>query len=144
MDLFDSKTVVGLFDNEEELGQALSKLHKWGFGEEEDELVLINQDYLAGENPFLQQEKQVIAAPITSSSDGMGAVIDRDVPAESNIPQTVLEERLMDLGVDEEEVGFYTQQVKRGNTLVVVQTDDEKATQVQNIMRQDAAKSSVS
>jgi hypothetical protein len=144
MDLFSNKTVVGLFDNEEELGQALSKLHKQGFGEEEDELVLINQHYLAGENPFMQQEKQVIAAPVSSSSGGMGAVIDGDVPAESNIPQTALEERLMDLGVDEEEVGFYTQEVKRGNTLVVVQTDDEKATQVQNIMRQEAAKSSIS
>jgi hypothetical protein len=92
----------------------------------------------------MQQEKQVIAAPVSSSSGGMGAVIDGDVPAESNIPQTALEERLMDLGVDEEEVGFYTQEVKRGNTLVVVQTDDEKATQVQDIMRQEAAKSSIS
>jgi hypothetical protein len=42
MDLFSNKTIVGLFDNEEELGQALSKLHKQGFGEEEDEIVLIN------------------------------------------------------------------------------------------------------
>jgi hypothetical protein len=144
MDLFSNKTAVGLFDNEEELGQALSKLHKRGFGEEEDELVLINQNYLAGENPFMQQEKQVIAAPVSSSSGGMGAVIKQDIPQNDNISQTVLEERLLDLGVDEEEVGFYTQQVKHGNTLVVVQTDDEKATQVQDIMRQDAAKSSVS
>ncbi|MBN1995152.1 MAG: hypothetical protein JW953_20845 [Anaerolineae bacterium] len=144
MDLFSNKTVVGLFDNQEDLGQALSKLHQQGFGEEEDELILVDQDHVAGENPFLQQEKQVVVPPLPTSGDGISAVLDNDIPADDEIPETVLEEKLMDLGIGEKEVGFYARQVKRGNTLVVVETDDEKAQQAYDIMRHFNAKSSVS
>ena len=59
-------------------------------------------------------------------------------------PEMVLEEKLMDLGIGEKDVGFYARQVKRGNTLVVVETDDDKAQQASDIMRHFNAKSSVS
>ena len=145
MDFFDSKTVVGLFDDQEDLGQALSSLHKQGFGEEEDEVILIDKDHLAGESPNMRQNKPVVL----SSSFAVGVQAgnmpdDEDTPADDDVSEKVLEDKLMDLGVDEAEVNFYARQVKRGHTLVVVETDDDKAQQAYNIMRRFNAKSSIS
>jgi hypothetical protein len=134
MDLFNSRTVVGLFDNQEDLGQALSNLHKQGFGETEDDLVLINEDHLAGENPLMRQDKPFVVSSLLGD----------DTMAEGDISEVALEERLMDLGIDEKEVNFYARQIKRGHTLVIVETDDDKAQQAHDIMRLFNAKSSIS
>jgi hypothetical protein len=148
MDLFSNKTVIGLFDNQEDLGQALSKLHKQGFGEKEDDLVLIDEHHLAGANPFMQQGlmeqgQQFIVAPASSSGVGGAAVVgDASMPDE--VSETALEEKLTDLGIDESEADFYARQVNRGNTLLVVETDDEQAQKVYDIMREANGKSSIS
>jgi len=148
MDLFSNKTVAGLFDNQEDLGQVLSKLHDQGFGEDEDDLVLIDEHHLAGANPFMQQglgqqSQQFIVAPTSASGVG-GAAIVGDESLADDVSETALEDRLTGLGIDEEEANFYARQVNRGNTLLVVETDDDAAQQVYNIMRGANAKSSIS
>ena len=142
MDMFSNRIVIGLFDNQEDLGHALSKLHKQGFGEEE-ELVFINEDHVVGESSVRQQDEPFVVSPSSVSETETKAILDDDPLAEDNIPGIALEEKLMDLGIDEKEVSFYARQVKRGNTLVIVETDD-KAQQAHDIMHQFNAKSWIS
>ncbi len=145
MDLFTSKKVVGLFDNQEDLGQAVGKLHERGFGQEEDDLLLIDKDHLSGETPILQQDEPFIVTPLSSSGTG-GATA---VPTEKNVGTEkksgmIIEDKLTDLGIDDDERSFYAQHLRRGNTLVVVEADDDEAAEsAQRIMKQTASKVSI-
>jgi hypothetical protein len=122
------KTVVGLFDNSQDLEQALNELHSRGFGEDE---INIQQ------SPIIGQDKKLVTDPDTG--DVSGVMLDPDTPAASD-PRVVVEigdpiGTLVDLGVPSEEAPFYAEGVKQGGTLLIVQIDDKRAPEVLNIMR---------
>ena len=122
------RTVVGLFDNSQDLEQALNEFHSRGFGEDE---ISIQQ------SPIIGQDKKLVTDPDTG--DVSGVMLDPDARVASH-PGVVVEmddpiDTLVDLGVPSEEAPFYAEGVKEGGTLLIVQTDNERAPAALNIMR---------
>jgi hypothetical protein len=121
------RTVVGLFDNSQDLEQALKELQARGFGEDE---INIQQD------PIIGQDKKLVADPDTGEVSGV--MLDSDSPAASN-SGVVVElgdpiGTLVDMGVSSEDAHFYAEGVKQGGTLLIVQTDNERIPEVVNVM----------
>jgi hypothetical protein len=120
-------TVVGLFDDSQDLEQALNELHSRGFGEDE---INIQQD------PIIGQDKKLVADP--NSGDISGVMLDPDSPAASD-PGVVVEMgdpigTLIDMGIPSKEAHFYAEEAKQGGTLLIVQTDDERTREAMNVM----------
>jgi hypothetical protein len=145
MDLFDSKVVVGLFDNDEDLDQAVAKLQEHGFGQGDDEIQLVDGRRLPQETPASTQNQRIVVSPATGSGGQLAGSVAAFDLGDADMNETNLETRLTEMGVDNEEATFYARQVKRGNALVIVETDEEeRGIEALNIMKQANAKGSIS
>jgi hypothetical protein len=147
MNIFNDKTVVGLFDTDQAVEVAITELHKQGFGQEEDEIRIVDENRLSQETPI---------GPLTQ---GAGAAIPGPGPTrpvgpletkelEPTIPESAATERkvkelLTDKGFGNEEASFYAQHVRRGSALVIVKTTEEQAPKALDIMKRANAKASM-
>jgi len=148
VDLFGKKIVVGLFDNDEDVNQAVETLQQRGFGEDDDEIQLVDEHRLAQEKPVPTRNQRIVASPGMGSGGtarGSAVLLDTASDEQQRANETIIENKLIDIGLEGEEATFYAQQLSRGNKLVVVEVDDEdEAAEALGIMKQANAKASIS
>lgn len=142
----NSKTVVGLFDNDKDVERAINELADHGFGgENSDDTVEVIDRYLFSDGDI---SAQVIAVPIpsTGGSTGAGIVIDSGAENKSNSSAMVeqIQKILTDMNVDQEQATFYANRVARGGSLIVVESDAERIAEALNILTRVSTKGSVS
>ena len=141
--IFNSKTVVGLFDNDQAVEQAVSCLQKLGFGEAEDDIQIIDQHRLAQEAPVEATTQEAIAQPGTGiAAKGPASVFNPITEAglEGRVTERSIFEFLIDQGLGDEEARFFSQHTSSGNKLVVVETTKERAGQAEEAMKEASAK----
>jgi hypothetical protein len=145
MTLFDStKTIIGLFSDPKEMEKALMDLHEQGFGEEEENLQVINGEQVE------QQPQIMIAAPVSSpgqiAAGSVPLVVDElveDAGVDGPQQQRNMQERFKKMGLDDEEATFYAQNLARGSTVVVLETDEEHVAQAMETLDQFRARAVV-
>lgn len=139
MDLLkNNKTIVGLFDNDKYMEEAITKLQEQGFGKDNEKFHIIDEAHLK------QQAPAVTPTPtIPSGQPHAGTVpvsnVDDLMPGEDNTPVRIersVYDMLTDLGLEEAEATFYARHVARGSSLVVLKTDQEHASKAIGIMEQ--------
>jgi hypothetical protein len=140
--IFNSKTVVGLFDNDQAVEQAVSRLQKLGFGEEEEDAIqIIDQHRLAQEAPVEVASQEVITQPGKGvTAGGRVAVFDTKASGQGSAAEQEIFEFLTGQGLDEEEARFFSQHMSSGNKLVVVETTKERAGEAGEAMKEASAK----
>lgn len=144
MQIFNHKTVVGLFDHDQAIEQAVGQLQKSGFDQEDDDaLQIIDQHRLAQESPIEGSGRSIMPQPRHSSPVGGTAapfnLITEAGTEASNIERSTYH-ALTDRGVGQEEAWFYARQVARGSSLVIIEATKERAAQAAGIMNQAGAK----
>lgn len=144
MQIFNHKTVVGLFDNDKDVEQAVAQLQESGFGQEgDDSLQIIDEHRLAQETPIDAPGRKIIARPGPGVASAGPAVEFNPVTEAgteaSNIERSTYQ-ALTDRGLGDEEASFYARQVTRGNSLVIAETTKERAAKAADIMNQAGAK----
>jgi hypothetical protein len=138
MNIFKSKAVVGLFDNDAMVNRAVKALQARGFGQIDDEKIkLVDRHRLSQEMPATTDE-QFLVAPVTSGSSKTGAVVptSESIAAESDIIESSVFEELTGHGIDKEEAHFFARQVVHGAKLVIVEVDDGEAESALEAMKQ--------
>lgn len=142
--IFDNKTVVGLFDNDTDVEQTLTELRKHGFGEENNDQIKVLEhplDMPTGPGDKVEQATEGATVQAASAAGSQAVPVPGQTPADTHRD---LEKKLHNLGVSSNETEYYAQQAVRGNTLVVVKTDSDRATKVSSIMEQTNTRSSIS
>lgn len=146
MDILN-KTVVGLFDNDAQVEQAVKELQKEGFGQQDNERISVIDEYrLTEEIPLDEygQQKITPAAASGTGSAGLPTIPTPVVQSDSQSIENAVNDLLNDLGVGEEEATFYARQVARGNKLVIVEVGEDQAAEVLRIMQQAHGRGSIS
>ena len=146
MKLFNSKTVVGLFDNDQAVEQAVTRLQELGFGaEDEDAIQILDQHRLAQEAPIEAASQDVIAQPETGLAAGGPAGLFNPITKAGVEDSSVEQETfdfLTDQGLGRDEARFFSQHVAGGGKLVVVETTKERAGEAEAAMKTASAKMS--
>lgn len=146
MQLFNNNIAVGLFDSDQDVEKAVSQLQERGFGAENDETIqIIDEHRLTTETPIDVPSQNILA----QTNPGMGGVAPAvefnpvsAAGAEAGagaIERSTLE-FLQDKGLGEEESSYYARQVARGNSLVVVETTEERAAKAADLMNETGAR----
>jgi len=156
------KTVVGLFERYASAEQAINELMQRGFKKQEISVIVRDSSadqVHASDDPDVAETVGVAAMSGTTigglagllvglgtlTIPGIGAVIAAGTLT-SIVTSTVagagvgavaggLIGALVSLGISEEEAALYAEGVRRGNVLVVVQTEDERATAALEVLR---------
>jgi hypothetical protein len=142
--IFNNKTVVGLFDNDKDMETALDQLQKLGFGpEDEASLEIIDQYRLAQETPIDALGGEIPAQPkrglvVDGAAVGYNPITDAGLEI-GNIEQRT-HEVLTDRGLGDEEAWFYARQVARGNSLIIIETDQEQTVEAADLLKQAGAR----
>jgi hypothetical protein len=138
MNIFKSKAVVGLFDNDNMVNHAVEALQARGFGQVDDEKIkLVDRHRLTQEMPATT-DKEFLVAPVTSGSSKTGAVVptSESVSEGSDIIESSVFEELTGHGIGDEEAHFFARQVVHGGKLVIVEVDDGEAESAFEAMKQ--------
>lgn len=143
----NEKYVIGLFDNDQDVEEAVQILQDHGFGaEDEDELQILDQNRLAGETPIVEERLSdqtggVITAPAETGrtvpvvSTSATESTNRTVGAERNI-----QEQLTGYGLSDEEAAFYARHLLQDGLLVVVETDADRISEAVEAMKKTNAR----
>jgi len=144
MHIFNHKTVVGLFDSDQDVEQAVAQLQESGFGQEDDNaLRIIDRHRLTQESPIDAPGQEALIQPQQGLSASGPAVIYNPITeagTEANNVERYTHQALTDSGLGDEEASFYARQVARDNSLVLVETTKERAAEAANIMSQAGAR----
>lgn len=139
MKIFNEKTVVGLFDNDSAVEEALSTLQERGFGEEdEDDIRVIDQNRLPIETPInqpVQSSGPILPGTADAAASRSTVVSSGEEPDRATVRAEV-KRNLADLGLSEDESDFFADHVSRGNPLVIVETSADRAQEALDIMQQ--------
>lgn len=147
MNIFDNKkTVVGLFSSTGDADKVLNELQDRGFGakDSDSKLEVIDQFRLTGETDADTASERVVAAPSSPAGPVTTGGPYGTEQAEESVEQQNVRETLTDMGVNNEDASFYARQVVRGNTLIVVQADEDKAKEALELIKQVQARASMS
>lgn len=140
MKIFNSKTVVGLFDRGKDIEKAIDQLQKQGFGQDDEkEVRIIDERHLAQEMPVDVVGQRIIAQPDKGLAAGNPAVLydpGSQAGVEAGTVERNAQEVLTRLGIDDREASFFAQHIARGNSVVVVETSEERAAEALKIMQQ--------
>jgi hypothetical protein len=139
------KTVVGLFNNDQDIERAVNNLYTHGFDENEDsELTAIDLSYLS---EFMGK---ISATPVTTAgvNNSSNSIVREDSATSPDSNTTFippdLKEALIDLGVGHKEIAFFTQQAAHGGALIVIKTSEEQIQEALKIMKQANARTFIS
>jgi len=156
------KTVVGLFERYASAEQAINELMQRGFKKQEISVIVRDSSASPAHDADETNVTETVSAGAiggtaigglagllvglgTLTIPGIGAVIAAGTLT-SVVTSTVagagvgavaggLIGALVSLGISEEEAALYAEGVRRGNVLVVVQTEDERATAALEVLR---------
>jgi len=138
MDLFNNKkTIVGLFDNDKDMEDAITKLQEQGFGKDDEKLHIIDEQHLKKQAPTMTPSATIPAGQPHAGTVPVG--VDDVISGEDNEAARVernTHEMLKDFGLEEAEATFCARHVARGSSLVVLETDEEGAPKAIGIMEQ--------
>jgi len=130
------KTVVGVFETAN-AGSTLNKVYQRGF--KLDDITVIDRDRVVRGPAFPDSKTDAVAAVGAANTGGSGA---SGTPSPMGVPivglavlKSNVRDVLGDLGVSDEESDFYETTVKKGVTLIVVRTGDDRAAEAENTMR---------
>jgi hypothetical protein len=134
------KTVVGVIETAN-AGAALDKLYRHTFKPEE--VTVIDRDRIVRGPAFANSDSEVVAAAGAANASGSGSTGSPNPMAVPAVGLAVLKgnahDTLRDLGVGQEESTFYENALKKGATVIVVRTADERAAEAETTMRQSMA-----
>ena len=151
-----NNTVVSIFSNRQQAEKAVDELRRQGF---DREISIISKDEGKYENEnFSMKKTDSIADSATTGSalggiaglaagagmlaiPGIGPILAMGPIAGllAGAAAGGIAGGLIDLGIPEEESRKYEEQIKQGNTLVAVQTSDDRAQQASEILRENNA-----
>lgn len=147
MSLFaKKKTIVGLFDSDADVQQAVENLHAQGLYEQDDtDVIVIDRNYLA----------ETLEVPNVEIAGSPNSGIGRTTPIGPANPllsldnegaksKSTLKDTLVTMGLEDEEAAYLAGQATGGSPLVVVKTTGEHASEVQQAMKQANARNFVS
>jgi hypothetical protein len=140
--IFNSKTVVGLFDNDQAVEQAVSRLQELGFGEKEDAIQIIDQHRLAQEAPVKATAREAVPQPGSGIAAAGPAAAFNPISegGEAKAIERSIFEFLIDQGLSDEEARFFSQHTTAGGKLVVIETTRERAGHAEGAMKEASAK----
>jgi hypothetical protein len=141
MRIYNNETVVGVFDSDKNVDQAISKLAKIGLSQDNDDEIQVVDQSLIDQQPTVDTPA-VTAAPAPGTASPGAAVIAGKSAEQGNqgsAIQSSIEDMLEKLDVDGDEATFYARQVARGAKLMVVKTDAEHAPLALDIFKQSGA-----
>lgn len=124
------KTVAALFDNQQALQKAVHELQKQGF-ERKEHIIVLDEDRVAAENPLLKPDEDSQSSPrLVGTGTAVGPrgvtnATDADFPT----IETVAKDKLREAGLGLEEAAFFARQIDRGNSVVIVEIEEEQQTQ---------------
>ncbi|MCB0168286.1 MAG: hypothetical protein KDI79_28925 [Anaerolineae bacterium] len=138
--LSNRKTVVGIFDEDANVEQAIEGLQALGYGLKSDDISIIDQHQL---DPEVPENFGVGIQPISTGGQVYPAAVPtvQAQPESGNYEPTLhtvrrLEETLVDAGVGDEEADFFAQRVIHGAKLVVVQVKPDDVPAVEQIFEE--------
>lgn len=122
-------------------------MHNQGFGQEEDEIQIIDKNCLSQETPIGSLDHSTgVTAPAPGTTGPAGPFASGEsgptIP-ESEATERQVTELLTDGGLGNEEASFYAQHVRRGSALVIFETTEKRAPEGLEIMTQANAKASM-
>jgi hypothetical protein len=130
------KTVVGLFTDVQNVERALDELHRRGFGG--GGIDIVNRDTLnwPDQTEAARQEEPAILDPLGSAGSDMEFTVPGEEVIAPDLRSSNLRRALSSIGVSREQAPLYTASVQHGGTLIIVQTEEERISEVLDIMRQ--------
>lgn len=138
--LSNRKTVVGIFDEDAHIEQAIEGVQALGYGLESNDISIIDHYQLDQEAP---ENTGVVIQPISTGGQLYPAAVPAvqdptDGDAQKPTVHTLnrLKETLTDAGIKNEEADFYAQRVVHGAKLVVVQAKPDDVTEVEQIFEE--------
>ncbi len=144
MQIFNKTTVVGLFGSDYEIEEAVAQLQEHNLDRGNGtKLEIIDDNRLSQELPSEAAGRKAVPQPGTNVAAGGPAVLftpTKDVGTDKNNIEQGAYDLLTDRGLDNEEAAFYARHVARGNKLVILETEEEKAAQASDIMRAAGAR----
>lgn len=139
MKIYNNETVVGVFDNDKNVEQAVNKLEEMGLSQDDDEIQVVDQNRMGQESTV---DTPVAASPAPGTAGPGPAIVTSKTADQDNQILNVeadVENMLTKLDVDGEEATFYARQVARGAKLMIVKTDSEHAPLALDIFKQTGA-----
>jgi hypothetical protein len=137
------KTIVGSFDSFNEAHQVANDLRAAGFLDSDISIVANNA---AGD--YREDSRVAVAKDSDTSATAKGAVTGAVVGGGAGLAASLAGLAipgigpiggLVDLGVPETDAQYYAEAVRRGGALVTVRTDEARAGEVTDILRQHGA-----
>lgn len=108
------KTIVGMFNDAQNLEKALGRLHSQGIDDKAVKVVNMN----LSNNTESISDNQVI--PFSAKNNVSGVV-----NTQKNQNQNITPNDLVDMGIPNEQAEFFAHSLNQDSTLVIVEVDDE-------------------
>lgn len=116
---------IGLFANDADATAASGALHAAGFG---DSMEVIDRARAA-------DEFRSDLAVSGTSGEPVGVVSDKDEPEPEPLTQGNVAEYLIDFGLEGEEALFYADRILGRSSVIIVDSDEDEADEVADIMK---------
>lgn len=121
---------IGLFGNDAEATAASDALHAAGFG---DDMEVVDRARAADEFP-------AELAVSGTSGEPVGVVSDKDEPEPETLTQGSVAEYLIDFGLEGEEALFYADRILGRSSVIIVDSDEERAGEAADIMKENGGR----
>jgi hypothetical protein len=134
--LHKNKTIVGIFDDDQEAERAINLLSQQGFGVKDngDHIEVIDQHRFAASGTIVDEVLAVPPPLGANNPPGMG--VNRDSRYNPTEMEQAIKYDLLDRGLEEDEAGYFARHVIRGGVLLVLETNEERAAQASAVIEQ--------
>lgn len=122
-----AKTVIGLFNTMEQGRDAAKDLEAAGFGKDQVSIIAKQEQAGGVAGAVARGGSELLSGLSTVSIPGMGTVLGTGPIASMRTGTGGLIGSLGEVGVPEEQARMYEENIRRGNTLIAVTTDDRSA-----------------
>ncbi len=138
MNVFNNTTIIGIFNSEKDLGDAIKALQERDFGKEGQELRVLDQTRMSQDALVQEDKPDVIVPPISGSGTPLPAYgpMNQATGSETEVMRENVQRELEKLGLDSGEAAFYADKVPTGNALLIVETDEERTEEALSIMKE--------
>src|SRR5688572_15852369 len=136
MDIFNNhKTIIAVFDNDQQLEQATQQLNNRGLiPEEDDQFVVI--DHASDDTVDPEGRPFVVPAAVPTNTGGSGIggvpVILNPVQHSDDLVDNRYDTQswLTDKGLDDDAASYYAMQVKRGGKVLILEADKDHVSEI--------------
>lgn len=133
MKIFNSKTIVGLFDSDVDVENATKALQAQGIDKDEDTDIEIYDSRRLAQEKEVMTTKGTLAAPSSAGAGRTAVAVSK--PDDSSSEKGQIELKMIDVltghGLDDSEAEFFARRVAHGSKLILVDTTKEMAPHVQ-------------